>query len=368
MTASKTKSTREFRATDIVDYLGEWAEDYDVDAIIADATVEDEHGVWWTQEAVSPGGLYAICERHLLPLAPEAASALVGVEVSAAFRAFREQLAEDNVRPDIAHYLAVEFASMTSEERAEYRDELVADGRATLAEIDAAIDACQDRDVRMDVVENIAAAFVDMTNEERAEYEDELVADGRATLAEIGTALDAWQEYEDATRYGEPVGGVPTVEELLARLDAYDEDDDDEALIDYDDTVEEWTEWAVIAGEMDVLTRSRGGHPVWTWVPDHRAEVPGTGRTYHELDAAREVFDLIDPMGAWLSLRCREARDEKALQLGRRFEVDLVCQTVRRSATGIESVRDEAVRLTKGFDIDRDEYAQQLLRDIVEYL
>ena len=146
---------------------------------------------------------------------------------------------------------------------------------------------------------------------------------------------------------------------------AYEMDDED----DHEDIVEEWTEWLVLAGELeridtgDDLTRA-----VWAWCPDHRAELPGSDQPIDSLDEARRIFDAFDPMGLWFSKRHAEAQAGETPRIWRRYEVDLVCQTCTRDADGLISVRDDAVRLSKDFDVDGDAAAQALISSILSHV
>lgn len=146
---------------------------------------------------------------------------------------------------------------------------------------------------------------------------------------------------------------------------AYEMDDED----DHEDIVEEWTEWLVLVGELeridtgDDLTRA-----VWAWCPDHRAELPGSDQPIDSLDEARRIFDAYDPMGLWFSKRHAEAQAGKTPRIWRRYEVDLVCQTCTRDADGLISVRDDAVRLSKEFDVDGDAAAQALISSILSHI
>lgn len=170
---------------------------------------------------------------------------------------------------------------------------------------------------------------------------------------EIAAAFAAFQE-----RLGEDIRDDESdddveYDELLARLHEYDLDDDE-------CEVEEWTEWCVLAGEQErIEDPDFTPDPVWAWIPTGHAEVPGEGRAYRDRETAAEIFATIDPMGQWMARRIREAKagDEPAIH--RRFEVDLVCQTVRRYRGGFEAVADESVRLSKGFDLDDDDLVRR---------
>lgn len=150
----------------------------------------------------------------------------------------------------------------------------------------------------------------------------------------------------------------------LSELDsllAYEMDDED----DHEDVVEEWTEWLVLAGELERVDSNPGGPGVWAWCPDHRAEVPGCDQPIDSMDEARRIFDAYDPLGLWFSKRHAEAQAGEDPRIWRRYEVDLVCQTCSRDSDGLISVRDDAVRLSKSFDVDGDLAAQTLIRTIL---
>lgn len=154
----------------------------------------------------------------------------------------------------------------------------------------------------------------------------------------------------------------------LSELDsllAYKMDDED----DHEDIVEEWTEWLVLAGELErVDTGASASDAVWAWCPDHRAELPGSDKPIDSLDDARRIFDAYDPLGLWFSKRHIEAMAGEAPKIWRRYEVDLVCQTCTRDADGLISVRDDAVRLSKDFDVDGDVAAQALISSILSHI
>ena len=156
--------------------------------------------------------------------------------------------------------------------------------------------------------------------------------------------------------------------EDLHALWAYEMDDDDDDDDD-DDIVEEWTEWLVLAGELERIdTGDDISHAVWAWCPDHRAELPGSDKPIDSLDEARRIFDAYDPMGLWFSRRHDEAQSGEEPRIWRRFEVDLVCQTCTRDSDGLISVRDDAVRLSKDFDVDGDKAAQALISSILSHI
>lgn len=143
----------------------------------------------------------------------------------------------------------------------------------------------------------------------------------------------------------------------------FDDDDADEMLGD------EWTEWLVLAGELErVDSGDEQTTPVWAWCPDWRAELPGSDCPFSHLDDAKAVFDAYDPMGLWFSKRHVEAMTGEEPQLWRRYEVDLVCQTCTRDAAGLVSVRDDAVRLSKAFDVEGDKAAQALIASILSHI
>lgn len=154
----------------------------------------------------------------------------------------------------------------------------------------------------------------------------------------------------------------------LSELDsllAYKMDDED----DHEDIVEEWTEWLVLAGELErVDTGDSAADAVWAWCPDHRAELPGSDKPIDSLDDARRIFDAYDPLGLWFSKRHAEAMAGEDPKIWRRYEVDLVCQTCTRDADGLISVRDDAVRLSKDFDVDGDVAAQALISSILPHI
>jgi len=151
----------------------------------------------------------------------------------------------------------------------------------------------------------------------------------------------------------------------LHALWAYEMDDED----DHEDIVEEWTEWLVLAGELERIdTGDDISHAVWAWCPNHRAELPGSDQPIDSLDEARQIFDAYDPMGLWFSKRHEEAQAGEEPRIWRRFEVDLVCQTCTRDADGLISVRDDAVRLSKDFDVDGDKAAQALISSILSHI
>ena len=167
-----------------------------------------------------------------------------------------------------------------------------------------------------------------------------------------------YEEVEKATK-----AWTDDDELALSELDsllAYEMDEED----DHEDVVEEWTEWLVLAGELERVDTGDGA-PVWAWCPDHRAEVPGCDQPIDSIDEARRIFDAYDPLGLWFSKRHAEAQAGEDPQIWRRFEVDLVCQTCSRDSDGLISVRDDAVRLSKSFDVDGDLAAQTLIRTIL---
>lgn len=146
---------------------------------------------------------------------------------------------------------------------------------------------------------------------------------------------------------------------------AYEMDDED----DHEDIVEEWTEWLVLAGELERIDTGDDMTPaVWAWCPDHRAELPGSDQPIDSLDEARRIFDAFDPMGLWFSKRHAEAQAGEEPRIWRRYEVDLVCQTCSRDSDGLISVRDDAVRLSKDFDVDGDAAAQALISSILSHI
>lgn len=146
---------------------------------------------------------------------------------------------------------------------------------------------------------------------------------------------------------------------------AYEMDDED----DHEDIVEEWTEWLVLAGELERIDTGDDLTPaIWAWCPDHRAELPGSDQPIDSLDEARRIFDAFDPMGLWFSKRHAEAQAGETPRIWRRYEVDLVCQTCSRDSDGLISVRDDAVRLSKDFDVDGDAAAQALISSILSHI
>lgn len=147
-------------------------------------------------------------------------------------------------------------------------------------------------------------------------------------------------------------------------LIAYEADDDDDEMADI---VDEWTEWLVLAGELERIDTGDGS-PVWAWCPDHRAELLGADRPMAHVDDARALFDSYDPLGLWFSKRHAEAQAGEEPQIWRRYEVDLVCQTCVRDADGLIAVRDDSVRLSKEFDIDGDVAAQALISSILSHI
>lgn len=136
-----------------------------------------------------------------------------------------------------------------------------------------------------------------------------------------------------------------------------------------DDIVEEWHEWIVLAGELERIdSGSDRAAAVWAWCPDHRAELPGSDSPMRSLEEARRVFDAYDPLGLWFAKRHAEVQAGEDPQIWRRYEVDLVCQTCSRDADGLISVRDDAVRLSKDFDVDGDTAAQALISSILAHI
>ena len=152
--------------------------------------------------------------------------------------------------------------------------------------------------------------------------------------------------------------------EEFGGLLCYNPDEDD----DLDGTFSEWTEWVVLSGEMEALAFTSSGHPIWGWMLDEEtAEIPGYEYSYADRDDAKRIFDEIDPMGSWFGRRVAEAKRGETLNLERCFQVELVCQTIRRDANGTESVRDDSVRLVKCFHIYDDVPAQVLVKSLVEH-
>lgn len=177
--------------------------------------------------------------------------------------------------------------------------------------------------------------------------------DGEATIFMHDPALDDWTDEDEKA--------LSDLHSLWAY--EYDDDDAEEALAD------EWTEWLVLAGELErVDSGDEQATPVWAWCPDWRAELPGSDKPFAHLDDAKAVFDAYDPMGLWFTKRHIEAMAGEEPQLWRRYEVDLVCQTCSRDADGIISVRDDAVRLSKTFDVDSDEAARTLIASILSHI
>lgn len=143
---------------------------------------------------------------------------------------------------------------------------------------------------------------------------------------------------------------------------AFEMDDDSEP-----DVVDEWTEWLVLAGELERIDTGDGS-PIWAWCPDHRAELPGADDPISSFDEAQRIFDAYDPLGLWFAKRHAESMAGEEPQIWRRFEVDLVCQTCSRDSDGLISVRDDAVRLSKEFDVDGDMAAQTLIKAILSHI
>lgn len=196
-----------------------------------------------------------------------------------------------------------------------------------------------------------------------AEYDDlrDECGDEAWTPDEVAAYL--YEQVEQAT------SGWTDEDELaldeFASLLAYEMDDDDED----DDIVDEWHEWLVLAGELERIdSGDEHSTPVWAWCPDHRAELPGADDPISHLDEAKRIFDAYDPMGLWFAKRHAEAMAGEEPQLWRRYEVDLVCQTCTRDSDGIIAVRDDAVRLSKDFDVDGDAAAQALISSILSHI
>jgi hypothetical protein len=197
-----------------------------------------------------------------------------------------------------------------------------------------------------------------------AEYDDlrDECGDEAWTPDEVAAYL--YEQVEQAT------SGWTDEDELaldeFASLLAYEMDEDDE---DGDDIVDEWHEWLVLAGELERIdSGDEHATPVWAWCPDHRAELPGADDPISHLDEAKRIFDAYDPMGLWFAKRHAEAMAGEEPQLWRRYEVDLVCQTCTRDSDGIIAVRDDAVRLSKDFDVDGDAAAQALISSILSHI
>lgn len=310
-------SDRPFNIDELLDFLGDYVEDYDVTGIIDDATDCDPitGDRFWKWGALDSEEFQRIVDKHERVVLEDTLETITS-EVGAAFRALRDQLDSD--------------IDDTEDDDWKMSDRM----SPTLAECEA-----ETREMHDDFTQDLPDLFFNLDPDDPADR-------------------DAYEKI------------------LRETYEYLSHNDDDDA-----DCVEEWTEWIVLAGEQEELTFDAGGdlwrgYPqmiadlmqevgrAWTWVPTASGEVPGSG-PFLSRDDALEVFESYDPFLCWIENRKMEFADDLPLELDRRFEVCLVCQTVRRSEDGLESVRDDSVSMSKSFDITRDEKAKRLLRHVL---
>lgn len=353
-------SDRPFNIDELLDFLGDYVEDYDVTSIIDDATECDPitGNRFWRWGALDSEEFQRIVDKHEKSVLEDTLETITS-EVGAAFRALRDQLDSD-------------IADDTDDDDWKMSDRM----SPTLAE-------CEEEAREKGGVRIIPLALSDEVREQYRPLHEaaaQFRADYDAAMQELHDEFT--QDLPDLFFYLDP--DDPADRDAYEKIlrDTYEylshNDDDDEDA----DCVEEWTEWVVLAGEQEELTFDAGGdllrgYPqmitnlmrevgrAWTWVPTTSQEVPGSG-PFLSRDDALEVFESYDPFLCWIENRKREVADGLPLELDRRFEVSLVCQTVRRSEDGLESVRDDSVSMSKSFDITRDEKAKRLLRHVLK--
>lgn len=305
-------SDRPFSIDELLAFLGDYVSDYDVTSIIEESTYCDPltGDRFWTVGALDSEEFQRIVDRHEKTMLEDTLETITS-EVGAAFRALRDQLDSD--------------IDDTEDDYWKMSDRM----SPTLAECEA-----ETLEMHDDFTQDLPDLFFNLNPDDPADRD----------------------AYEKILR--------ETYEYLSHN------DDDEDA-----DCVEEWTEWIVLAGEQEELRFDSAGDS-WRWCPDMEVgrawhgvhttseKVPWSGPFLYR-DDALQFFNSYDPFLGWIENRKREVAEDLPLELDRRFEVCLVCQTIRRSEDGLEIIRDDSESLSKSFDITRDEKAKRLLRHVL---
>lgn len=345
-------SDRPFNIDELLDFLGDYVEDYDVPGIIDDATDCDHitGDRFWKWGALDSEEFQRIVDKHERVVLEDTLETITS-EVGAAFRALRDQLDSD--------------IDDTEDDDWKMSDRM----SPTLAECEE--ETQDNRGVRI-----IPLSLSDETREQYRQCHEAAVKFREGYDAAIQKLHDDFtQELPDMFFRLDPDDPADRddyeriLRDTYERFSSHNDDNYDEE----DNRFDEWTEWFVFAGEKeelsfysDIIMLASGMAPgrAWTWVLTPFGEVPGAG-PFLSRDDALEVFESFDPFLCWIENRKREIAEDLPLELDRRFEVCLVCQTVRRSADGLESVRDDSVSMSKSFDITRDDKAKRLLRHVL---
>jgi len=346
-------SDRPFNIDELLDFLGDYVEDYDVTGIIDDATDCDPitGNRFWRWGALDSEEFQRIVDKHEKSVLEDTLETITS-EVGAAFRALRDQLDSD-------------IADDTEDDDWRMSDRM----SPTLAECEAENrENCGRRMIPLALSDDVREQYRPLHEaacQFRADYDEAMQKLHEEFTQDLPDLFFHLNPDDPADR-----GDYERIlRDTYAGLFSHNDAEDDA------DRVEEWTEWFVFAGEQEELRFDSAGDSwrwcpqmevgrAWTWVLTPFGEVPGAG-PFLSRDDALEVFESFDPFLCWIENRKREITEDLPLELDRRFEVCLACQTVRRSEDGLESVRDDSVSLSKSFDITRDEKAKRLLRHVL---
>ena len=346
-------SDRPFSIDELLAFLGDYVSDYDVTSIIEESTYCDPltGDRFWTVGALDSEEFQRIVDRHEKTMLEDTLETITS-EVGAAFRALRDQLDSDIDDTDDDDWKMSDRMS------------------PTLAECEE--ETHDNRGVRI-----IPLSLSDETREKYRPYHEAAVKFREGYDAAMQKLHDEFtQDLPDLFFSLDPDNPADRddyeriLRETYEDLSHNDDDDDDD-----DGRVDEWTEWIVLAGEQEELRFDSAGDS-WRWCPDMEVgrawhgvhttseKVPWSGPFLYR-DDALQFFNSYDPFLGWIENRKREVAEDLPLELDRRFEVCLVCQTIRRSEDGLEIIRDDSESLSKSFDITSDEKAKRLLRHVL---
>lgn len=328
-------SNRPFNIDELYDFLGEFVDDYDIQGILDDATECDPitGNRFWKVSALDPEDFQRIVDNHEKAIHEETLETVADA-IGTAFRSFRDQLdADASIEEDDDDWYLSDRKSPTEAECEYEKLEAEHGGRLTFP-------------LEHEFTQELPEVFFHLNPDDpadRDDYERILLEVEQKCMFED---CDTWSD-EDKRALA-----------LLHEIWTDDDADDDEVLDD------DWAEWLVICGEQEELAFDDDSAPAWVWVPTRRSEVAGADHPFLSRDDALKVFNNTDPFVLWMGRRIDEVASGREMELDRRFEVDLVCQIVSRTADGIESVRDDSVSMSKSFDITHDGKAQRLLKNL----
>lgn len=346
-------SDRPFNIDELYDFLGEFVEDFDIQGILDDATECDpiNGNRFWKTSALDPDDFQRIVDAHEKTIHEETLENVADA-IGTAFRSFRDQLAADaSVEEDDDDWYHSDRLSPTEAE-CEYEKLAEQVGGQISFPFPLTISEETRADYsRPDFTQFLPDVFFHLDPDDegdRESYERILREVGQKCLFDDCDACMSMSEDEKRALA------------LLNEIWAYNDDEDDAEAFE-----DSWTEWVVLCGEQEELTFDEDCAPAWVWVPTRRkSDVAGVDHPFLSRDDAIKVFDDMDPFVMWMGRRLDEVASGKEMELDRRFEVELVCQNVSRTADGIESVRDDSVSMSKSFDITHDGKAQRLLKNL----